>query len=182
MRRAPAAWRNARRFVPSPLSSSPCFYSFVRDSQSALRSPLRISVFNLAGAEGFEPPSPVLETGSLTVELTPLSAGLTHAWLRLWTPTPGRLSLLRFFMRRVLAATLTELRELKTPCSCLLVLRRRVIALLALAALQCHNLTHLFILTDYRKTCFRESSGQRPSFSCSSVPGTEVPGPFHFRS
>ena len=26
----------------------------------------------LAGAEGFEPPSPVLETGSLTVELTPL--------------------------------------------------------------------------------------------------------------
>src|ERR1051326_4366662 len=27
---------------------------------------------NLAGAEGFEPPSPVLETGSLAVELTPL--------------------------------------------------------------------------------------------------------------
>ena len=27
----------------------------------------------LAGAEGFEPPSPVLETGSLTVELTPLN-------------------------------------------------------------------------------------------------------------
>ena len=26
----------------------------------------------LAGAEGFEPPSPVLETSSLTVELTPL--------------------------------------------------------------------------------------------------------------
>jgi hypothetical protein len=30
---------------------------------------------DLAGAEGFEPPSPVLETGSLTVELTPLNAG-----------------------------------------------------------------------------------------------------------
>jgi hypothetical protein len=29
-------------------------------------------VLKLAGAEGFEPPSPVLETGSLTVELTPL--------------------------------------------------------------------------------------------------------------
>ena len=27
---------------------------------------------NVAGAEGFEPPSPVLETGSLAVELTPL--------------------------------------------------------------------------------------------------------------
>src|SRR5579875_4164550 len=79
MRRAPAAWRNARRFVPSPLSSSPCFYSFVRDSQSALRSPLRISVFDLAGAEGFEPPSPVLETGSLTVELTPLNAAARYS-------------------------------------------------------------------------------------------------------
>ena len=34
----------------------------------------RVSVRDelLAGAEGFEPPSPVLETGSLTVELTPL--------------------------------------------------------------------------------------------------------------
>ena len=31
---------------------------------------------NLAGAEGFEPPSPVLETGSLTVELTPLKIAL----------------------------------------------------------------------------------------------------------
>src|SRR5579864_7945459 len=31
----------------------------------------------LAGAEGFEPPSPVLETGSLTVELTPLNSVLS---------------------------------------------------------------------------------------------------------
>src|SRR5271167_1175008 len=30
----------------------------------------------LAGAEGFEPPSSVLETDSLTVELTPLEAGV----------------------------------------------------------------------------------------------------------
>src|ERR1035438_1723718 len=30
---------------------------------------------NLAGAEGFEPPSSVLETDSLTVELTPLKTG-----------------------------------------------------------------------------------------------------------
>src|SRR4051812_24607413 len=30
------------------------------------------AISTLAGAEGFEPPSPVLETGSLTVELTPL--------------------------------------------------------------------------------------------------------------
>src|SRR6185437_7428040 len=33
--------------------------------------------FKLAGAEGFEPPSPVLETGSLTVELTPLNAAFS---------------------------------------------------------------------------------------------------------
>jgi hypothetical protein len=32
----------------------------------------RASSETLAGAEGFEPPSPVLETGSLAVELTPL--------------------------------------------------------------------------------------------------------------
>src|SRR5450631_2408276 len=32
---------------------------------------------NLAGAEGFEPPSSVLETDSLTVELTPLKAGFS---------------------------------------------------------------------------------------------------------
>ena len=34
------------------------------------------SHFNLAGAEGFEPPSSVLETDSLTVELTPLKTGV----------------------------------------------------------------------------------------------------------
>jgi hypothetical protein len=33
--------------------------------------------FMLAGAEGFEPPSPVLETGSLAVELTPLNAAIS---------------------------------------------------------------------------------------------------------
>ena len=36
---------------------------------------LRIAL-NLAGAEGFEPPSQVLETRSLTVELTPLKASV----------------------------------------------------------------------------------------------------------
>jgi hypothetical protein len=32
-----------------------------------------LSLRSLAGAEGFEPPSSVLETDSLTVELTPLN-------------------------------------------------------------------------------------------------------------
>src|SRR5437588_5311037 len=42
-------------------------------SSSSSQFPSRTIPFpKLAGAEGFEPPSPVLETGSLTVELTPL--------------------------------------------------------------------------------------------------------------
>ena len=36
---------------------------------------------DLAGAEGFEPPSSVLETDSLTVELTPLKAVASGPWL-----------------------------------------------------------------------------------------------------
>ena len=35
---------------------------------------------NLAGAEGFEPPSSVLETDSLTVELTPLKAAASFSF------------------------------------------------------------------------------------------------------
>src|ERR1700722_12420457 len=35
---------------------------------------------NLAGAEGFEPPSSVLETDSLTVELTPLNSVVSAQW------------------------------------------------------------------------------------------------------
>ena len=45
--------------------------------QKIASSPDRISLLpTLAGAEGFEPPSSVLETDSLTVELTPLCSGL----------------------------------------------------------------------------------------------------------
>src|SRR5882672_9709877 len=59
------------------------------------------SLFNLAGAEGFEPPSSVLETDSLTVELTPL-----------WSCSSGtlaRVPLFHFFVRLVFAAPGTEL-------------------------------------------------------------------------
>src|ERR1017187_3122573 len=38
------------------------------------------SGINLAGAEGFEPPSSVLETDSLAVELTPLKAVNSGQW------------------------------------------------------------------------------------------------------
>jgi hypothetical protein len=48
----------------------------------------------------------------------------------------------------VLAATVTELLELKTASGRLLVLCRRVVPFLALSALQCHNFPHHSILTD----------------------------------
>jgi hypothetical protein len=120
-------------------------------------------VLILAGAEGFEPPSPVLETGSLTVELTPLwkqgsafsdqrseipEAMASRSTLPL-IPKPEYLCLLCFLVRRVFTATLTELRELEAAGGRLLVLRRRVVAFFALAALQCDNFPHLFILPDF---------------------------------
>jgi hypothetical protein len=52
-------------------------------------------------------------------------------------------------MRGVLSAAITELGELETFGGRLFVLRRRVIALLTLAALQCDNFTHLLILPDF---------------------------------
>jgi hypothetical protein len=48
----------------------------------------------------------------------------------------------------VLAAAVTELLELQTASGRLLVLRRRVVPLLALSALQCHDFPHVSILTD----------------------------------
>ena len=50
--------------------------------------------------------------------------------------------LLRFLVRLVLAAALAKLLQLKTARSGLLVLRRRVVPLLALSALQCHDFPH----------------------------------------
>jgi hypothetical protein len=50
--------------------------------------------------------------------------------------------LLRFLVRLVLAAAVTELLELQTARGRLLVLRRRVVPLLALSALQRDNFPH----------------------------------------
>ena len=55
--------------------------------------------------------------------------------------------LLRFLVRLVLAAAVTELLELKTAGGRLFVLRRRVIPLLALSALQCDNFPHSLTLS-----------------------------------
>src|SRR6266481_6419783 len=86
---------------------------------------------NLAGAEGFEPPSSVLETDSLTVELTPLcSAGAL-----------ARVSLLHFLVRLVLAASGTELLQFDTVRCRLAVLGRRIVPLFALTTLQRNDLS-----------------------------------------
>src|SRR5450432_3355003 len=77
----------------------------------------------LAGAEGFEPPSSVLETDSLTVELTPLYQKLFH-----------------FLVRRVLPASRTELLKLQPLRRRLAVLGRRIIPLFTIRTLQLTNL------------------------------------------
>ena len=55
-------------------------------------------------------------------------------------------SLLGFLMCRVLAAAVAELLELETASGRLLVLRRRVVPLFAIRALQCDDFAHLPIL------------------------------------
>ena len=60
----------------------------------------------------------------------------------LLAPSPYSL-LFRFLVSGVLAATITELRELKPASGRLLVLRRGVVAFLAHRTLQCHYFAHL---------------------------------------
>ena len=86
----------------------------------------------MAGELGFEPRSPVLETGSLTVELTPLYL---------------EESLLGLLVIRVLAARVAKLGELETSSRCLLVLCGRVVAVLAYRTLQADDLAHTLLLT-----------------------------------
>jgi hypothetical protein len=107
-----------------------------------LRRPFPASFQILAGAEGFEPPSSVLETDSLTVELTPL-----HQWsvasdqgseikISFWPLVTDHWTLLlHFLMRRMLAATVAEFLKLQPFRRRLPVLGRRIIPLFAIAAL-----------------------------------------------
>ena len=83
----------------------------------------------MAGELGFEPRSPVLETGSLTVELTPLC---------------NKESLLGLLVIRMLPAGIAELGELETSCRGLLVLGGRVVPVFAHRTLQADDLAHTF--------------------------------------
>ena len=103
----------------------------------------------LAGELGFEPRRSVLETDSLAVELTPpVATGRGMNAGGLLFPVQGSLfpvpcfNLLRLFVVRVLAAGIAELRELKPARGRLLVLRRRVVPVLARRTLQCDNFAH----------------------------------------
>jgi hypothetical protein len=62
-------------------------------------------------------------------------------------------------MCRVLAAAVAELLELETASGRLLVLRRRVVPLLAIRALQCHDFTHLSILPYWVQPASTANSG-----------------------
>src|SRR5947209_5743646 len=92
---------------------------------------------DLAGELGFEPRSSVLETDSLTVELTPL-------WSR--SPSGLRSLLLGFLVRRMLAAGVAKLLELETASRGLLVLGRRVVTVLAVRALERDDFAHFVVL------------------------------------
>src|SRR6185437_13834927 len=85
----------------------------------------------LAGAEGFEPPSSVLETDSLTVELTPLCSRSADALVRV--------PLFNLFMRRMLPATAAELLLFQPLGHRLAVLGSRIVPLFAITALHRNN-------------------------------------------
>ena len=95
----------------------------------------------LAGELGFEPRSSVLETDSLTVELTPLWERSGPSFAAQALPC-----LLRFLVIGVLAARVAELGELETARGGLLVLGGGVVPVLANRALQGDDLAHDVLL------------------------------------
>ena len=117
----------------------------------------------LAGELGFEPRRSVLETDSLAVELTPpvatgrgMNAGLVVPCSGLAVPCSlfpdPWVVLLRLFVVRVLAAGIAELRELKPARGRLLVLRRRVVPVLARRTLQGNYFAHCLLLLSWPAT------------------------------
>src|SRR5215467_10322992 len=64
--------RSGQDFIRSPNPPTVAIVFAIFFVSTAIATPGLFPSKTLAGAEGFEPPSPVLETGSLTVELTPL--------------------------------------------------------------------------------------------------------------
>src|SRR4029077_17226833 len=106
----------------------------------------------LAGEEGLEPPYPVLETGVLAVGRLPFTLSQRSGrrvdssknLLRFFSPGPissGR-PLLHFLVSRVFPARIAKLLGFQTLGMLLLILRRRVIPVLAITALQSNDFPH----------------------------------------
>jgi hypothetical protein len=72
---------------------------------------------------------------------------------------------------RVLAAGIAELRELQATGGRLLVLRRRIVPVFAIGALQCDNFAHFFILTDFAET----HSAAKPTIPDYKAAGVRLP-------
>jgi hypothetical protein len=86
----------------------------------------------MAGAEGFEPPKEVLETSGLPLAYAP-------------TATNDSI-LLNFLVRLVLAAIRAELAQFDPLGGGLLILGLRIVAVLALTALEGNDFTHFVSL------------------------------------
>ena len=95
----------------------------------------------MAGALGFEPRSSVLETDSLTVELTPLWCRKQEQ-RRKKIPLAPAGCLLCFFVVGVRTAGITELGHLESTGGGFLVLGRRIVAVFANRALQSNDFAH----------------------------------------
>jgi hypothetical protein len=95
----------------------------------------------LAGEEGFEPPHPVLETGGLPLNLLPCISE-PRLEVRRAAPDLTREALFHFLMGRVLPASVAILLRFEPVRMFLPVLRGRVVAIFAFAALQCNDFSH----------------------------------------
>ena len=95
-----------------------------------------VELYAMAGVPGLEPGPKVLETSMLTIDTIPLKLGIPDSKFEINLKSGIWNSLFVFPVQRVAAAATAELLELQPVGRVLFVLRRHVIALLTLGALQ----------------------------------------------
>ena len=101
----------------------------------------RLTTVRLAGQEGLEPPALGFGDRCSTIELLAFGLAFPQDPLVFWK-APERRSLLRFLVRRVLAAKRTILAHLEALGGLALVLVRGVVPVLALRTLQADGVSH----------------------------------------
>src|SRR5262249_21372317 len=89
----------------------------------------------LAGAEGVEPPHPVLETGGLPLNLRPYSPTVSRQSICAAAPTSGRQALANFAVNCMMPASTAKLLEFQPRRRLFLILGGRVIPVLAIRTL-----------------------------------------------